>query len=200
MRGCWLLPPEWLLSSLDRGGFLPEEPHMLRHAFPGARLRRPPPASNQNGDGAGAGTEDDDGGEDGGDDDDDGGDDGGDDDDDDGHDFADTSRPASRSASRPAPPLRGIAAFVDERDAAQRKIYAELLRAAGARLAPTRRGAAVCVSTAPPPPLARPCAPSAPAPARSASRAAAVVRPEWLFDSVMAGEALGFDEYRHAPA
>ena len=34
------------------------------------------------------------------------------------------------------------------------------------------------------------------------SRAAgmAVVRPEWLFDSVMAGEALGFDAYRHTPA
>jgi hypothetical protein len=26
-----------------------------------------------------------------------------------------------------------------------------------------------------------------------------VVRPEWLFDSVMAGEALGFDAYRHTP-
>ena len=26
-----------------------------------------------------------------------------------------------------------------------------------------------------------------------------VVRPEWLFDSVMTGEALGFDAYRHTP-
>mgnify|MGYP002885595974 FL=1 len=27
-----------------------------------------------------------------------------------------------------------------------------------------------------------------------------VVRPEWLFDSVMAGEALGLGAYRHSPA
>ena len=43
LRGCWLLPPSWLLASLDEGRFLPEAPHMLHDAFPGAALRPPPP-------------------------------------------------------------------------------------------------------------------------------------------------------------
>ena len=70
---------------------------MLRHAFPGARLR-PPPATD------GAGTNAD-----------------ADDDDDDDDDFVKVSRPAP-----PPLPLRSIAAFVDEHDAAQRKVHAEL--------------------------------------------------------------------------
>ena len=109
-------------------------------------------------------------------------------------------------------PLRGIVVFVSEKDAEQRDTFSALLRGAGlllaraqlkatlwaalslptpviagATLANTLRGATVCVGAHAP----RRHAPRVP------SRAAVAVRPEWLFDSIMEGEACGLDAYSH---
>ena len=84
-------------------------------------------------------------------------------------------------------PLSGIAVFVNDKDVEQHATYIGLLRAAGATLAPTLRGAAVCIG---------PHAPRRNAP-RVPSRSAIAVRPEWLMDSIMALEALPYDAYAH---
>ena len=160
LRGCWLLPPSWLLASLDEGRFLPEAPHMLHDAFPGAALRpQPPPAAAANSGGG------------------------------DDHNDA-LGGGAVAAPPPPPPPLRGVAVFVNERDEEQRETFAALLRAVGARIAPTARGAAVSVGTAPPAAGRR---------AATARAAPVAVKPDWLFDSIMAGAKLGLDEYRHAP-